>query len=243
MDAGEITGSVTTPTPPVGWWVPAVTGALALLVNTSALLPRDTRSRQIIFVINAFSTTVHEAGHALASCLTGGGVWVIEVSTPDSGVTHTWYSSRLSGVVTGMAGYATPPLAGLGAASLLSRDHAPMVLTLTIAAMLLILVVTRDVITLACVLTIGAAAFAALYWGPVWLQQWMAYTEAWLLLLGEAAGVWIILYPRIRRYPLDSTDDAASLAYKTGIPGVVWILGWMALIGWAVWTAVPLLWP
>jgi hypothetical protein len=47
-----------------------------------------------------------------------------------------------------LAGYATPPLAGLGAASLLSRGHAPMLLALAVAAMPPILIVTRDLFTL-----------------------------------------------------------------------------------------------
>jgi hypothetical protein len=207
------------------------------------VLPRRTWAHQIAFGLNIFSTTVHEAGHALAGCLTGGGVWVIQVHTPDSGITHTWHYSRASAIAINLAGYATPPLAGLGAASLLSRGHAPMLLALTVAAMLLILIVTRDLLTLLSVLTIGAVAAATLYWGPVWLQLWVAYAETWLLLLGEAAGVWAILHPRIRRGPVSLTDDATSLAENTGIPGVVWIVLWTALIGWAVWAGVPLLWP
>lgn len=243
MDTGEVTWSVTAPTPPAGWWVPAVTGVLAFLVSASAVLPRITWSRRIAFGFNVLSTTVHEAGHALAGCVTGGGVWVIQVHTPDSGVTHTWYPTRLSSIAISMAGYVAPPLAGLGAARLLSRGHAPMVLALTVAAMVLILIVTRDVITLACVVTIGVVAAVTLYWGPVWVQHWVAYTETWLLLLGETSGVWAILHPRIRRDSIAPDDDASDLACETGIPGLVWIAGWAALIGWAVWTAVPLMWP
>ncbi|MBP2330329.1 hypothetical protein JOF56_010714 [Kibdelosporangium banguiense] len=38
-------------------------------------------------------------------------------------------------------------------------------------------------------------------------------------------------------------DDASQLAARTLIPSVVWIAGWLALIGWGLWTGVPLLWP
>lgn len=235
---------ITAPTPPASWWVPVATGAFALLSAVSSAVAGGTWPRRIASSLVVLSTAVHEGGHALTACLTGGGVWFVQVHTPDSGLARTWHYGRLSAVVVSVAGYATPPLAGLGAASLLARGHAPMVLAVTVAAMLLLLVVTRDVITLAAVLGIGAVAGAALYWGPVWAQQVVAYVEAWLLLFSEAAGVWAILGPRLRpaRYGDREHDDADSLAEETGIPGAVWIVAWLVLIGWAVWAALPLLW-
>ncbi len=244
MGLGDSGWSITQVTPPVGWWVPAVTGMLAVAASATAVLPRVVRSRRLrtgLNLLNVVSTAAHEAGHALASCLTGGGVWVIRVHTPDSGVTYTWYTSRLSSIVTTLAGYALPPLAGLGAATLLARGHAPMLLALTLAAVLLILVVTRDLITLASVVAIGAVAGLSLYWGPIWLQQWVAYGETWLLLFGEGFGVLAIALNRVRGGFGDQSDDAAHLAQDTHIPGVVWIAGWLGLSGWVLWHGVPML--
>jgi hypothetical protein len=236
---------ITDVTPPASWWMPVATGVFALLATVSSMVAGGTWPRRIASSLIVLSTTVHEGAHALTACLTGGGVWYVQVHTPDSGLAHTWHYGRLSAIVVSAAGYAAPPLAGLGAASLLARGHAPMVLAVTVAAMLLLLVVTRDVITLAAVVGIGAVAAAALYWGPPWGQQVVAYGEAWLLLLSEAAGIWAILDPRLRpdRYDERGHDDADTLAETTLVPGGVWIAGWLALIGWAVWTAVPLLWP
>jgi hypothetical protein len=39
-----------------------------------------------------------------------------------------------------------------------------------------------------------------------------------------------------------ATDDTFRLATLTHVPGAVWIMGWLALIGWSPWRAVPLLW-
>lgn len=230
---------ITAVTPPAGWWVSVATSLFALLVSVSALLPRVSWTRRITFGLNVLSTAVHEGGHALVSCVTGGGVWLVQVFTPDSGVAYTWRRSRLSSVLSALAGYAMPPLAGLGAASLLVRGHAPMVLALTVAAMLLLLVVTRDLITLATVVGIGGVAAGALYWGPVLLQQVVAYAEAWMLLFGEAPGLWAIVANRLRG--VAGQDDAESLRGETHVPGVVWIAGWSALIVWCVVTAAPML--
>jgi hypothetical protein len=246
MSAGDNDWSITQVIPPAGWWVPVVTGVFGLAASATAVPLTALRSRRLrtgLNLLNVVTTTAHEAGHALASCLTGGGVWVIQVHTPDSGVTYGWWPSRLSSIVTSMAGYALPPLAGLGAAVLLARGHAPMLLALTVAAVLLILVVTRDLITLASVVAIGAVAGASLYFGAVWLQQWIAYGETWLLLFGEGFGVLAITLNRVRLGFAGRTDDAANLAQETHIPSVVWLAAWLALSGWVLWNAVPLMWP
>lgn len=230
---------ITGVTPPAGWWVAVATGLFALLVSVSAVLPRVSWTRRLTFGLNVLSTAVHEGGHALVCCVTGGGVRVIQIDSPDSGATRFWHHSPFSVGLTALAGYAMPPLAGLGAASLLVRGHAPMVLALTVAAMLLFLLVTRDLLTLVVVVGIGAVAGGALYWGPALLQQVVAYAEAWMLLFGEAAGVWTLV--RIRVRGVVGSDDAAVLRALTHVPGVVWILAWTALIVWCVVTAAPML--
>jgi len=234
---------ITAPTPLPQWWVPLSTGLLALLVTVAAILPRVTWTRQIAFAFNVVGTIAHEFGHAVGGVVTGGGVYLIQVHTPHSGVTYSWFYSRFSNFVSTFAGYALPPLAGLGAASLLARGHAPMVLALTIAAMVLILFVTRDLITLVSVVTVGLAAVAALYWGAEWVQHWIAYTETWLLLFSQITGVWFLVTRRIWGHDGSVVDDAEALADITVIPGVVWIAAWTGFIGWVLWNAVPLLWP
>lgn len=87
------------------------------------MIPRITRSHKAMFGLTVLSTIVHVA--AVAACMTGGGVYVIQVHSPDSGI--TW----------------------------------------TVAAMALILIVTRDWITLASVITVGLVAFAALWWDSI----------------------------------------------------------------------------
>ncbi|MFD9704630.1 M50 family metallopeptidase [Lentzea sp. NPDC059081] len=239
----ETEWSVTAPTGLPESWLVSATGTAALLLTATAVVPRITHVRRVMFLLTVLSTIFHEAGHALACCATGGGVRVIEIYTPDSGRTSVWHYSAFSSIVTTAAGYAVPPLAGLGAASLLSRGHAPMVLTITVVVMALVLVVTRDLITLVSVVAVGLVAFAVLRWGTVGLQHGVAYTEAWMLLFGEGAGLWALLSNRFRGAGDPGSDDASSLAGKTGIPAVLWIAAWVALLVWSLWKAVPLLWP
>lgn len=225
-----------------GWELVLATGIAALLIAATGFMSHRTWSRRVLFAVHVLSTIVHEAGHAAAAIATGGGVRLIKVTSPGGGYTIPWFPSWFSSVVGSFAGYAAPPLAGLGVAALLAEGKVAPVLVLTVAAMVLVLLVSRGLLTISCVAVVGFTAFAALYWGPVEAQLLVAYTEAWLLLLCELAGVWMLITARLRGRASDS-DDAAALTRKTYIPSQVWILAWLTLNGWALWVAVPLLWP
>ncbi len=111
--------------------------------------------------LHVLSTIVHEAGHAAMSVVTGGGVHIIEIHSPHSGVTISWVPSWLPSVIRIAAGYAAPPLAGLGIAALLADGKVQSALILTVG----------------CVVAVGLVAFATQQWGSTGLQQWIAYLE------------------------------------------------------------------
>lgn len=233
--------AVVVATPPA--WVALGTCLLAVAAGASTFREMSARKRRVLTYVNTLGTIVHEAGHALVSVLAGGHVYRIKIYDPDSGETHTGRKSRLAGIATTMAGYAMPSLAGLGAAELVHKGNGRAVLILTVVIMLAVLLVVRDSLTFVIVVLVGGTAFATLYWGSAWLQEWLAYAESWLLLTSEIGGVGALVATR-RVYSRDDiSDDARSLAQRTPIPDFVWILGWFAVIGWALWNGVPLLWP
>jgi len=238
-----IVGVLNETVPVPGWETVAVTGVFAAAVSMATFVSMLTDSRKLLRLANVLGTIFHEGGHAFVAVLTGGGVYRIRVTDADSGWTLHWAPSRLSRIFTGAAGYAMPPLAGLAAAALLHRGYAPAVLALTIAAMALVLLVTRDLLTLAVVLGVAGVAFAALRWGEGPLQNSLAYAESWLLLTSEIGGLAAIIGNRIRNGYRGHGDDAEVLAEHTPIPAFAWIASWFALIGWALWRATPLLWP
>ena len=229
--------------PAPGWEVVAVTGVFAAAVSMASFVGLLTGSRKLLRLANVLGTIFHEGGHAFVSVLTGGGVRRIRVTSAESGATLQWNPSTLSRIVTVAAGYAMPPLAGLAAAALLHRGYAPAVLALTVAVMMLVLLVTRDLLTLAVVLGVAGLAFAVLRWGAGPLQNGLAYAESWLLLTSEIGGLAVIVANRVRNGSRGQGDDAAVLAEHTPIPALAWIAGWFALIGWALLHAIPLLLP
>lgn len=218
------------------------TGLMALVISAAALHRQNTWSRSVVVSFHVLSTIVHEMGHAVVTVATGGVVRAVAVDSPRSGSTLRSGSSWPASIIIGAAGYAAPPLAGLGVAALIDRGQPRVALVLTIVAMGLVLLVSRDFRTWVSVVAVGFVVFAAVRWGSAGLQLWVAYTEAWLLLLCEVPAVWILLTARLRGAD-SSGDDAAQLFRRTLIPGPIWIAGWLVLNGWALWTAVPLLWP
>ncbi|MFI6305344.1 M50 family metallopeptidase [Amycolatopsis thailandensis] len=242
MAEGRFSDVITAVAPAPGGWLVALTGLVAVSVTGASFVFAATGRQHLLINFNVMGTVVHEAGHALVACLTGGGVYRFRITSPDSGSVDSWYFTRFSSIVTSMAGYAMPPLAGLGAAALLHKGQAAAVLTLTTAMSIVILWVARDLLTLACIVAIGAIAASTLYWAPAWLQVLVAYLEAWLLLFSELGGLAYLVANRVRGLA-SGADDADDLAQETSIPGLFWIAVWFALILWALWTAFPLLWP
>lgn len=215
---------------------------VALVISAAAFGERNTWSRRVVTSFHVLNTIVHEVGHAVVSVLTGGVVLAVKVTSSRIGGTTSSKSWWLVDIVKSAAGYAAPPLAGLGVAVLIHRGLPRTALVLTVVMMGLVLLVGRGLRTRVSVVAVGFVAFAALRWGSPGLHQWFAYTEAWLLLLCEIPAVWILLTARLDG-SASGEDDAAHLFRRTLIPGPVWITGWLVLNGWALWTAVPLLWP
>jgi hypothetical protein len=226
--AERASGSVGLP----GWVLALGAGIAGLLIAASGFRSDHTWFRGVVDFPRVLSTIFHEAAHALVCFLTGRDVASIDINSPDTGGTYHSDGPWFSSILVAFAGYAAPPLAGLGVAALIDGGRVRTALILTVVVMALVLTKSHDLLTRAYVVAIGFVAFAVVYWGSTGLQLWVANVEAWLLLLSEIVG--------LRRF---RAGDANTLREKTLIPVPIWVLAWLALNGWALWVAVPLLWP
>jgi hypothetical protein len=227
--------------PAPGWGVVAVTALFAFAVSLTSLVTPPSGRRSLLRNANVLGTLFHEGGHAAVILLTGGNVARVAITSPGDGFTEWRHDSGLGKVLAGAAGYAMPPLAGLGAAVLLHQGRVTAVLVLTLAALVFILLFARDLLTVVLIVVVGAVVYAALRYAPGWLRTGIAYTEAWLLLTSELDGVRILIVNRRRNGYKTQKDDAAALAKRTKMPSPLWIGGWFLLNGWALWHAAPLL--
>ncbi|WP_103348065.1 M50 family metallopeptidase [Amycolatopsis sp. CA-128772] len=233
--------SETVPAP--GWEVVALTALFAFAVSLTSFTTPPSGRPSLLRNANVLATLFHEGGHAAVTLLTGGDVSRVAITGAGDGFTAWKHKSGLGIVLASAAGYAMPPLAGLGAAVLLHQGRVAAVLVLTLVALVFILFFARDLLTFAVLIVVGAVVYCALRYAPGWLRTAIAYTEAWLLLTSEIDGVRILVVNRMNHGFRDRTDDAAALARRTALPSPLWIGGWFLLNGWALWHAFPLLWP
>ncbi|EOD62548.1 M50 family metallopeptidase [Amycolatopsis vancoresmycina] len=233
--------SETVPAP--SWGVVALTALFAFAVTLVSIVTPPSGRRSLLRNANVLGTLFHEGGHALVAMLVGGDVRRVEIDSAEGGATLSHGHAGLGTVLVSAAGYAMPPLAGLGAAALLHRGHVSAVLVLTLVAMVFLLLLARDPRTFVLIIVVGAVVYSALRYAPAWLRTAVAYTEAWLLLTSELSGVQVLVSNRRSKGFRGHTDDAALLAKQTKMPSPLWIGGWFLLNGWAIWHAAPLLFP
>ncbi|GAA2783076.1 M50 family metallopeptidase [Saccharopolyspora taberi] len=237
-DFGERLGQIlATATTPPSWWMVLVMASAGVGLS----LP-GSRFHQA----NLLGLIVHEAGHAAAALITGGRVEIIELTGTRSGVTWTWNSSGFPSVMTSLAGYAAPPLAGLGVAALLASGKAPLVLGFGVVLAVLVLLVSRDLITIGLVLAFGVTMALVLWFAAPAVQVWFACAVLGLLLTHSAVRVPQLTAEWFRTEPGEQPEDndAVALYRETGVTPYAWLLVWAVWIGFCWWKAASwLLWP
>ena len=222
-----------TPTPIPSTGVAVTLAVFAVTAGVSGMWVR---------YITVLNTLFHEAGHALTAVLTGGGVYTIRIHTHDSGLTHTWYASLISRWLTTFAGAATPPLAGLGLAYLVSEQKAAAALLILAGVAAGVLVVARDFVTVLVTAVTALVSAAVVWWGSAWTQTLIVTAVAWLFLICEATHLVKEAGARYL-YGVEMESDADFLWDATGIPQLVWYVAWFAVNGWCLWLAAPMLIP
>jgi hypothetical protein len=207
---------------------PTVVGAAAVAALLLVALAYD--------AVGALDTIAHEAGHMVAGAATGHRISHFEVTSGGEGGTYHsgqgWGPGR---ILLSAAGYATPPLLGLGGAALLAAGKAwPLLWTVVVLLVLALVKAEKEWTTFVVLLFAAATGYVALYGAPP-LQA--AY----------AAGlVWLLLFSGTRSAVVQSTGDGtdvAKLAHDTLIPRQVWKAGFVVLALFCVWKGFILLAP
>jgi hypothetical protein len=186
--------------------------------------------------VAALPTVAHEGGHMVVGILTGHKILYFEMDDADNAGTQPaktrWGPGR---ILTAFAGYVTPPLLGLGGATLLAAGRAWPLLWTTVVLLVLAWIKARgELATFVVLLLIVAIGYVALYGTPV-LQAAFATGLVWLLLFGG-----------LRAAVCSSTDnrsDAAKLAHDTLIPRFAWKAAFVAVALYCLWKGFLILAP
>ena len=190
-----------------------ITGVLALAVILFRPAWHLTRN---------FITIAHEGGHALAAILTGRRLSGIRLHSDTSGLTLSRGKPRGFGmIVTGLAGYTTPPLLGLGAAALLGTGRLTLLLWILLVLLALMLIMIRNFFGVVSVVAAIAIIIGVSWYAPADVQGAFGYAFVWFFLLGGARAVFELQQSRFRRQA--SGSDADQVAHLTHVPAILWV--------------------
>jgi len=177
----------------------------------------------LVFVVfakpwsDALVTLAHEGGHYSMAILTGYRPNSYEVDEDGGGGTgyeSDWWSPLR--VLRIFAGYATPPLLGLGGATLIARGHTWSVLVIALVLLLASFLIATNSIAIAIAGTAVLGIGAALAIGSPQVQASLAVGLVWLLLLGG-------MYDALTIPRGNNSSDIAKLQRDTVIiPRIAW---------------------
>lgn len=178
-------------------------------------------------------TLVHELGHALVGLAVGRRFTGFVVRGDMSGHTVTTGPSRGIGrVATTWAGYPAPGLVGVFMVWCAVRGWAGALLAVALLVLIGVLVVVRSWLTLAVVLALAGGVGALWWWWADAVQAGVVAGLGLVLLIGAWRHL-LVVVPAAS----GTSSDPAVLARLTGIPRVVWLATFVAVLGWCTWTA------
>ncbi|EAR24213.1 putative integral membrane protein [marine actinobacterium PHSC20C1] len=189
-----------------------------------------------------FTTLVHELGHAIGAILTGRFVHGMKIRMNHSGEAVSSGRGKLGSAISGSLGYPAPAIVGAIQLWCVTQGYTAIALFVGGAILVFTLLVIRNLFGF-LVVAVSAAASAALWlWATPEQQSYVLLVIAIALLVGSVRGLATVVSVHTRRRDQLSTSDAYLLFKRTGIPSVVWLLLFSALIGasvvWAVTTVL-----
>jgi hypothetical protein len=198
------------PQPPL--WVVIVTAVVALALVSYPPVWR---------VLRTVVTIAHELGHAIVAVLTGRTLRGVRLHSDTSGVTVSRGKPYgLGMILTTMAGYPAPSALGVGCAALLGYGRLTLMLWLVVAALVVLLVVIRNLFGLLAVVCTGAVVFVVSWFGTAVQQSAFGFAVAWFLLFGGVRAVVELQRVQVR----GDGSDADQLAALTRVPPLLWVL-------------------
>ncbi|CAH1229784.1 hypothetical protein PAECIP111891_06547 [Paenibacillus allorhizoplanae] len=181
-------------------------------------------------------TMVHEFGHAVATLALSGKVMYIELYKDHSGVTYSSMTKSWAVIPVSLAGYMTASLFAWFLFSAYARGKQKLGLQVMTALSALSLVLfVRNSFGVSFLLGFILMTVLALALAPRWLRDFYYLLLAFLCLEESVFGPGsLIVYAFQNR----SAGDASNLANHTGIPAIVWAIGFTLFALWCAKQAV-----
>jgi hypothetical protein len=178
-----------------------------------------------------FTTLVHELGHAFAAVLSGRVVHGIRIRRNHSGDALSSGRGTFGTVVSGVLGYPAPALVGAAQLWSVFNGYTAIALFAGGLVLLLTLLVIRNLFGALVVLASVAVSAALWVYATPEVQSYALLVLGVALLVGAVRGLVTVIGVHVRRRDQLLTSDAYLLYRRTGVPSVVWLAIFAALIG------------
>lgn len=206
---------------------------LGILAVAAALsIPRVTWQQ-----FGLFTTLVHELGHAVAGLLTGRTVTGIRIRRNHSGEALSTGRGSIGPVVSGVFGYPAPAIVGAAQLWSVFNGYTAIALFAGGIVLLLTLLVIRNLFGVLVVLASAGVSAALWFLATPQQQGYALLVLGTALLVGSVRALATVVRVHTGRGQL-SSSDAYLLYRRTGVPSVVWLLVFAAVIGGCWWVAV-----
>ena len=209
--------------------------------------------RLIAYPFSLFVTIVHEGGHVVMALLTGSEVFSMAIAPDASGLTITAPNSLLAGILIANAGYLSATAYGTIVLWLANR-HTDNRKILQFSAILVIVLVAFFTVFVkdwfatlwasGSHISLGMKLFTILAGGLIALCLWLIahaknpaivdFVANFLALECIFNGLGDIKTVLALSVYSTSHSDAQQLAELTGIPSVVWAVGWGVISLWVI---------
>jgi Peptidase M50B-like len=225
---------------------PQMTLLIAATVVTIALwfIPY---AEYLVYPVRLFVTFIHEGSHALVAVVTGGSVASLTVLSDGSGAVYSAPSSWVGAVLTSSAGYLGTTVFGVVMLYLIRRSVSPHKVLFACGAFVGIMTIVFGILSpifnflsvqvafsslaftviAGAVLTLGLLALS-IYSSLRVASFAVAFLAVQCLLnaLSDLKSVLLMSAPLVGS---DIQTDAANMAAATFIPGIVWVVIWIAI--------------
>jgi hypothetical protein len=197
----------------------------------------------IFYPLQLFATFIHEGGHALATVLTGNAVQSLTVSPDGSGAVWSQGSGWFSQLLISSAGYVGTTAFGAGLLAWIRFGYSSRTALYISAALIGVLTVVFGVLApvtnLFSTVTFGGLVFT-IFSGVVIAAvlaliakyadlKWANFALAFLAVQTLLNAVFSLIDLFFIATLTSGHSDAANMAAATGLPGIVWVLIWMAV--------------
>lgn len=201
----------------------------------------------LVYPIRLFVTFIHEGGHALVAVLTGGSVQSLTIGADGSGLVYSAHSGTLGQLLTSSAGYLGTTVFGVVMLFLIRRSVSPHKILFAAGAFVGLMTIIFGILspifnflslqvafssvlfTIVAGLLLSAALIASAIYGN---QRFANFAVAFLAvqcLLNALSDLKTVLMINAPLVGSDMHTDAGNMAAATGIPGFIWVVGWIAL--------------